>query len=260
MSEAPSAGPSSFEGRIALVTGADGAIGSAVTAALRARGARVIAADATGVVPVDQADAVPGRTVGLDVRKAVDVRALVARIASTLGPIDTLVNVAGVTSFGSAEALDEAEWDRVIDINLKGSFLCCQAVMAGMKRQQFGRIINLGSVVGKVSGNARPWLDPAEQQRAANVAYGVSKLGVHCMTGFLAKELAAHGITVNAVAPGPIATRMTATFPESLRALIPVGRMGTVDDVSHAVLFLADRASSFITGEILDLNGGMLND
>ena len=80
------------------------------------------------------------------------------------------------------------------------------------------------------------------------------------MTGFLAKELAAHGVTVNAVAPGPIATRMTATFPEALRALIPVGRLGTVDDVSHAVLFLADRASSFITGEILDLNGGMLND
>jgi len=251
---------SRFSNRIALVTGADGAIGSAVVSALRAAGARVVAADATGTVSPEAVTTDPGHTARLDVRDAAAIRALIDAIDSSVGPIDTLVNVAGVVSYGSAEALPEAEWDRVIDINLKGTFLCSQAVIPVMKRIGFGRIINLGSVVGKNSGNARPWLDPSEQQRAGNIAYGVSKIGVHTMTGFLARELAAHGVTVNAVAPGPIATRMTATFPEALRALIPVGRMGTVDDVTHAILFLADRASSFITGEILDLNGGMLSD
>jgi 3-oxoacyl-[acyl-carrier protein] reductase len=168
--------------------------------------------------------------------------------------------VAGVVSFGSAQELTEAEWDRVLDINLKGTFLMCQAVMAGMKRIAFGRIVNIGSVVGKNAGNARPWIDPAEQERAGNVAYGVSKIGVHAMTGFLAKELAAHGITVNAIAPGPIATSMTTNFPAPLKALIPVGRMGAAADVVHAALFLASREAGFITGEVLDVNGGMLCD
>jgi NAD(P)-dependent dehydrogenase (short-subunit alcohol dehydrogenase family) len=156
--------------------------------------------------------------------------------------------------------LAEAEWDRVLDINLKGTFLCCQAVMGVMKTQRFGRIVNMGSVVGKNAGNARPWRDPAEQERAGNVAYGVSKAGVHALTGFLAKELAAHGITVNAVAPGPVASAMTTSFPQTLRDLIPVGRMGQADEIAQAVLFLASPASGFVTGETLDVNGGIWCD
>jgi len=251
-----------FAGRIALVTGGKGVIGSAIVAALRERGGIAVCADAAGDVDPAAAgkDALSSGVVSLDVTSRAAVRALVERIEALLGPVDLLVNVAGVVSFGSAQDLDEAEWDRVLGINLKGSFLACQAVMAGMKRAGFGRILNIGSVVGKNAGNARPWIDAAEQQRAGNVAYGVSKAGVHAMTGYLAKELAAHGITVNAIAPGPVATPMTTSFPPQLKALIPAGRMGTAADIVRAALFLADRDAGFITGEVLDVNGGMLCD
>lgn len=255
---------SAFAGRLALVTGAAGGIGGAVVQALRAQGAHVLAVDRRGVQwpqerDLSEALEAPG-VLALDVTDTAAVRHLVARIEAELGPIDTLVNGAGVVSFGSAQSLSEAEWQRVIDINLKGSFFMCQAVMAGMIQAQFGRIVNIGSVVGKNSGNARPWLNPAEQDVAGNVVYGISKTGVHTMTQFLAKELAAHGVTVNAVAPGPIATEMTTGFPDALRALIPVGRMGTLDDVARTILFLAAKETGFITGEVLDINGGMWCD
>lgn len=252
----------SYQNRIALVTGGRGVIGSAVIAALREQGATAVCADAGGDVDGATAsrDALAGSTIRLDVTDRAAIHALVERIDRQIGPVDLLVNVAGVVSFGNAQDLAEAEWDRVIDVNLKGTFLACQAVMAGMKKAKFGRIVNIGSVVPKVSGNARPWIDPAEQQKAGNVAYGVSKMGVHALTGFLAKELAAHGVTVNAVAPGPIATVMTTNFPPQLQALIPVGRMGRADDISRAVLFLGARENGFITGEILDVNGGIYCD
>jgi len=115
-------------------------------------------------------------------------------------------------------------------------------------------------VVGKNGGNARPWLDPGEQASAGNVAYGVSKAGVHAMTAFLAKEVAAFGVTVNAVAPGPIATTMTTRFPPALTALVPAGRMGTIDEVVAAILFLLAPRSAYITGEVLDVNGGLWCD
>lgn len=250
----------SFQGRVALVTGAAGVIGSALVSELRRRGAAVVAADGGAGMPWPEASLHDDAPVQLDVTDGAAVRGLVARTEARLGAVDLLVNVAGVVSFGAAAELPESEWDRVLDINLKGTFLACQAVIPGMKRARFGRIVNIGSVVGKNAGNARPWIDAAEQQRAGNVAYGVSKAGVHALTGFLAKELAAHGVTVNAVAPGPIATPMTTNFPDSLRALIPVGRMGTAADVTAAILFLAGREAGFITGEVLDLNGGMWCD
>lgn len=251
-----------FAGCVALVTGGRGMIGSALVAALRERGATVVSADGSADLPWASAcgSDLARWPLRLDVTDPAAVTGLVQRIGAEFGAVDLLVNVAGVVSFGSAQSLAVAEWRRVIDINLTGSFLTCQAVMAGMKDKGFGRIINIGSVVGKNSGNARPWIDAAEQERAGNVAYGVSKAGVHAMTGFLAKELAAHGVTVNAVAPGPVATSMTTSFPAQLKALIPVGRMGSAADVVHAMLFLASREAGFITGEVLDVNGGMFCD
>jgi len=195
-----------------------------------------------------------------DVTQKTEIAACVETTLAELGGLDILVNAAGVVSFGAAATLDESEWDRVIDINLKGTFLCCQAAIAAMRARGWGRIINLGSVVGKNGGNARPWIDPAEQNLASNVAYGASKAGVHAVTWFLARELAASGITVNAIAPGPIASAMTTGLPQSLRALIPVGRMGRAEDVAAVAVFLAGENAGFITAEILDVNGGMWAD
>jgi 3-oxoacyl-[acyl-carrier protein] reductase len=253
----------SLAGRTALITGAGGGIGSAVARAFAAAGADLSLADLKPAVALAEELRACGRRVldtPTDVTQSSQVKALVEATVKSLGKIDVLVNVAGTVSFGSAETLAEAEWERVLAVNLNGTFLCCQAVIGGMRAQKFGRIINIGSILGKNGGNARPWLDRTEQANASNVAYGVSKAGVHAMTLFLAREVAADGITVNAVAPGPIASTMTANFPERLRNLIPVGRMGTAEEVARACLFLADEASGYITAEILDVNGGMWGD
>ncbi|HEV3429600.1 MAG TPA: SDR family NAD(P)-dependent oxidoreductase [Paraburkholderia sp.] len=247
-----------LEGKVALVTGGAGAIGAAVAAALTRAGAIVVSADkARAAVDAVQAGV---HAEELDITSRDDVVRLVTHVVARHGALDILVNAAGVVSFGSAGTLAESEWDRVLDINLKGVFLACQAAMAPMKASGFGRIVNIGSVVGKNAGNARPWRDAGEQAKAGNVAYGVSKAGVHMLTLFLAKELAAHGVTVNAVAPGPIETSMTTGFPDALRELIPAGRMGTPEDVARAVLFLCAPENGFVTGEILDINGGMYCD
>ncbi len=243
-----------LEGRVALVTGAAGGIGSATARALLARGARLALADR--VAPVMEA----ALNLAVDVTDSAQVRAMVDRVVAEYGRLDILVNVAGTVSMGAAATLPEAEWDRVMAVNLKGSFLCCQAVIPAMRANRHGRIINIGSIIGKNGGNARPWIDAAEQDRASNVAYGVSKAGVHAMTAFLARELAADGITVNAVAPGPIASAMTTNFPAALQALIPVGRMGRAEEVAAAIAFLAGPDTGFITGEVLDINGGMWSD
>lgn len=243
------------------MTGGSGAIGRATATALVARGATVIAGDVGIAVPVTGSDLTAACTeVHLDVTDKAEVEAVVTRIVERLQRIDILVNVAGIVSHGTAQHLAEDEWDRVMRINLKGTFLCCQAVMATMKARRYGRIVNVGSLVGKNGGSARPWLHPEEQLRSGNVAYGVSKAGVHAMTSFLAKELAAHGVTVNAVAPGPVATGMTARYPEALMAQIPVGRMGSLDDVVEAMVYLASPRASYVTGEVLDINGGMWCD
>jgi 3-oxoacyl-[acyl-carrier protein] reductase len=250
-------------GRIALITGAAGAIGSAIAYGFAAAGADLCLADRQNMEAVAKGVAERGhraQAVTLDVTNRAEIDAAVQRALDVFGRLDILVNVAGVVSMGSAATLAEGEWDRVLDINLKGTFLCCQAVIPVMRRQLYGRIINMGSVIGKNGGNPRPWIDRAEQERASNVAYGASKAGVHALTAFLARELAADGITVNAIAPGVIASPTTQNLPTALRALIPVGRMGRPEDVADAALFLAGDGAAFVTGEVLDVNGGMWAD
>lgn len=252
-----------FQGRTALVTGAAGGIGSAVALAFAAAGANVCAADicsTEAIVKALHASGVQASGFTLDVSDPASVTAMAKHAEQVFGGIDILVTAAGITGFGKAATLTEQQWDRLLTINLKGVFLCCQAVIEPLRRRGGGRIVNIGSILGKNGGNARPWIAPEEQDRSANIAYGVSKAGVHAMTLYLARELAASSITVNAVAPGPIASAMTATFPEALRKAIPLNRLGTAAEVAAAVLFLAGDSASFITGEILDVNGGMWAD
>jgi NAD(P)-dependent dehydrogenase (short-subunit alcohol dehydrogenase family) len=188
------------------------------------------------------------------------VQALVKAVLEEFGRIDCLVTAAGVTSLGNFESITLEEWDRVHAINLRGVFLINQAVIAAMKAQTFGRIVNIGSVLAKNGGNPRPWLDANEQERAGNAAYGAAKAGVHALTLYLAKELAAHGITVNAVAPGPIASPMTTNFPQALMQQIPAGRMGQPEEVAAMVAWLCARENAFVTGEVIDVNGGLWMD
>ena len=252
-----------LDARVALITGAAGGIGSAIARELAADGAYVCLADCSATDALAAELRSMGRqahAVRMDVTRGAEVRAAVDATVATLGRLDILVNVAGIASFGAAQSITEEEWDRVHAINLRGTFLCCQAAIGPMRGQRYGRIINIGSILAKNGGNARPWIDPGEQEHAANAAYGASKAGVHALTLYLAKELARDGITVNAVAPGPVASAMTSAFPERLRALIPAGRMGTAAEVAHACVFIAQESSAFITGEILDVNGGMWMD
>lgn len=250
-------GTRTVAGRVALVTGAAGAIGTAVARRLAQDGYALALAD---LRPEGSADLSGADWYALDVRSTAQVRSVVDSILQAYGRIDVLVNVAGVTSFGSAQDLPEDEWARVIDINLTGTFRCCQAVMPAMASQRCGRIVNLGSVLGKNGGNARPWIDPGEQAASGNVAYGVSKAGVHAMTAYLAKELAGCSVTVNAVAPGPVASAMTTDLPPAIRSFIPAGRMGRPEDVAAVVGFLVSEQAAFMTGEVIDVNGGMWCD
>jgi 3-oxoacyl-[acyl-carrier protein] reductase len=241
---------------VALVTGAGGMIGGAVARRMAEGGAQLALADREAPQPVGTGS----RSYAADLSDPTGVRSLAEAVMDDFGRIDCLVTAAGVTSLGSFETITPEEWDRVHAINLRGVFLACQAVIAPMKAQGFGRIVNIGSVLAKNGGNPRPWLDAGEQERAGNAAYGAAKAGVHALTLYLAKELAVHGITVNAVAPGPIASPMTQSFPEALVRQIPAGRLGQPDEVAGMAAWLCARESAFVTGEIIDVNGGLWMD
>lgn len=232
-------------GRRALVIGGAGVIGEAVAVRLAGDGFDVVTADLSGA----------DREV--DVTSEMEMRDLLGAFET----LDCLVNAFGVTSAGSFETITLQEWDRVQTINLRGVFLACREAIRPIKKAAAGgRIVNIGSVVAKNGGNARPWLDPSEARVAANASYGAAKAGTHALTLYLARELAASGITVNAVAPGPISGPMTKNFPEALVRQIPAGRLGTPDEVASTVGWLCSPGAAFVTGEIIDVNGGLWGD
>ena len=237
--------------QIALVTGASRGIGAAIARALAQAGMRVIgtATSEDGAAKISAAlKDVGGRGAVLNVNDAKAGDALVEDIVKTEGGLHVLVNNAGITRDTLAMRMKDDDWGAVIDTNLSAVFRMSRAVMRPMMKQRVGRIINITSVVG-VMGN----------QGQAN--YAAAKAGVAGMTRALARELASRNITVNCVAPGFIATDMTAGLPEAQqRALltqIPLGQLGTPDDIAHAVAFLASPQAGYITGQELNVNGGM---
>ncbi len=187
-----------------------------------------------------------------DVTQSDQVKEMIGQIEETFGRLDILVNNAGIIRRGTIETVTEEDWDQVMSVNLKGTFNCCKAVASIMKRQKMGKIINVSSVAGKTG------------DITSAPGYGPSKAAIDALTKTLARELAPYGINVNAVAPHAIETEMSAQWSEEKRKsiieAIPLKRLGTPEDVAQAVLFLASDNATFITGEILDVNGGFLMD
>ena len=245
--------------RTVVIIGASGSIGGAVARLFAAASDNLILSDLVTPTNLEslQVSASSACFIACDLAQSSSITSLFNSIRSTYGHIDILVNAAGIVSKGPSEQLDEDEWDRVTTINLKSVFLCSKNALAMMTPQRSGRIINIGSVIGQNGGNARPWLSPNEQLSSSNVAYAAAKAGVHAMTAFMAREYARFGITVNAIAPGPVATPMIAQYPQALIDLIPMRRLATPEEVADAVFYLASKNAGFINGTTLDVNGGL---
>ena len=242
-------------GKIALVTGGSRGIGRAVCLKLAACGADV-AVNFSGDVGAAETVAGEVRNMGrratairADVADAASVQSMMDKVAGEFGGVDILVNNAGVNSDGLLVRMKEEDWDRVIAVNLKGTFNCSQAAAKVMMKKRSGNIINVSSVVG-ITGNA------------GQANYTAAKAGVIGLTKTCARELASRNIRVNAVAPGFIETEMTAALSEELRAQvasrIPLGYFGAADDVANCIVFLASDASGYITGQTIVVDGGMV--
>ena len=244
-----------LDGKTALVTGASRGIGRAIALRLAAEGARVAINYAGNVKAAEEVKAAieaAGGTAILcqaDIADSAAVEAMVANVVKEFGTIDILVNNAGITRDTLLMRMKDEDFAKVLDTNLKGVFYCTKAVSKLMMKKRSGRIVNMASVVGLV-GNA------------GQTNYAAAKAGVIGFSKSAAKELASRGITVNVVAPGFIGTDMTAGLPESVKEKmltdIPLGRMGEPEDVASAVLFLASDQASYITGQVVNVDGGMV--
>ena len=239
-------------GKVAIVTGASRGIGKSIAVLLASNGATVVAAaredHASETVAEITAAGGHAETASLDVTQASEIEALVAATVKRHGSIDILINNAGIARDQLALRMKRSDWDAVIATNLTASFLCSQAVLKPMVRKRNGRIVNISSVVGQM-GNA------------GQVNYAASKAGLIGLTKSLAREVASRNITVNAVTPGLIDTDMSKDIlgkaQDSWKEQIPLGRMGTTTDVAVAVCFLVSDEASYITGQVLAVNGGM---
>lgn len=240
-----------FQQQIALVTGASRGIGAAIASTLAERGAKVIgtATTAEGAARITAALAAQGGEGRvLDVRDAAAVEAFIEQLSKEVGAVSILVNNAGVTRDNLLMRMKDSEWDEVIATDLSSVFRLSRAVLRGMMKARYGRIVSVGSVVG-VMGNA------------GQANYCAAKAGLIGFSKALAKEIGSRNITVNVVAPGFIDTDMTKDLPEAARtallAQVPAARLGTPQDVAEAVAFLASSAAGYISGETLHVNGGL---
>jgi 3-oxoacyl-[acyl-carrier protein] reductase len=246
-----------LEDRVAIITGGARGIGKAIALTFVREGAKVALVDVDkGALEAakNEIEKKPGEGIAIscDITKNAEVKAMVNQVQKAFGRIDVLVNNAGIIRRGTIETVTEEDWDQVIAVNLKGTFNCCKAVVEFMKQQGHGKIVNVSSIAGKMG------------DITSAPGYGPSKAGMDALTKTLARQLAKYGINVNAVSPHAIETEMSAQWSEERRkeivASIPLGRLGKPEDVAEAVLFLVSDEASFITGEILDVNGGALMD
>ncbi|MHB1304969.1 MAG: acetoacetyl-CoA reductase [Acidiphilium sp.] len=234
--------------RIALVTGGTRGIGAAISVALKAAGRTVVASYAGNQAAAENFTAVHGiETMKFDAGDFAQCSEAVAAIARRLGPIEILVNNAGITRDGTMSRMSRDMWDAVIDTNLGSCFNLCKAAFEGMKAKKFGRIVNIGSINGQAG-------------QYGQVNYAAAKSGIHGFTKALAQEGARFGITVNAIAPGYVDTDMVRAVPpdvlEKIVARIPVGRLGQAEDIARGVVFLTADDADFVTGSTLSINGG----